>query len=192
MKRQIPTLAAHKTFPSRVFTGAALLVAGLVLAPPPATRAAEPVALDALVGEIVARNPEMRFYEAEIAAARGGRLTAGAWANPELSGELGHKQVHDLSGNDLGNGPIWAVSLSQTFEFPGRLGLRKAIANRQIAMAASLDRRFNVKALASMMRVSSRGATPAASRCTRVASKSWKRFATSPDASARCCAASSW
>ena len=39
--------------------------------------AAEPVALDALVAETVARNPELKFYEAEIAAARGGRTTAG-------------------------------------------------------------------------------------------------------------------
>jgi len=127
MKRQTISLAA--------INGALVLLAGLVLGLATAVRAAEPVALDVLVAEIVARNPEMRFYEAEIAAARGGRMTAGAWANPELSGELGHKQVHDLSGNDLGDGPVWSVSLSQTFEFPGRLGLRKAIANRQIAMA---------------------------------------------------------
>jgi outer membrane protein, heavy metal efflux system len=98
-------------------------------------RAAEPVALEALVTETVARNPELRFYEAEIAAARGGRITAGQWANPELSSELGHKHVSDLGGNSLGNGPAWSVSIAQTFEFLGRLGLRKAIANRQIELA---------------------------------------------------------
>ncbi len=97
--------------------------------------AAEPVALDALVAETVARNPELKFYEAEIAAARGGRMTAGEWANPELSGELGNKKVRDLGGNKIGDGPVWSVSLSQTFEFPGRVSLRKALANRQIALA---------------------------------------------------------
>ncbi|MBI1818139.1 MAG: TolC family protein [Deltaproteobacteria bacterium] len=94
-----------------------------------------PVAVDALVAETVARNPELQFYEAEIAAARGGSTSAGAWANPELGSELGHKSVHDLGGNNIGDGPSWSVSLSQTFEFPGRLSLRKAIANRQVELA---------------------------------------------------------
>jgi cobalt-zinc-cadmium efflux system outer membrane protein len=105
---------------------------------------AAPVALDALVADAAARNPELKFYEAELAAARGGRITAGAWANPELSSELGHKQVRDLGGNNLGNGPSWAVSVSQTFEFPGRLGLRKAIANRQIDLAGLGLEQFRV------------------------------------------------
>src|SRR5215210_3425138 len=96
---------------------------------------AEPISLDALVSETVARNPELKFYEAEIAAARGERMTAGEWANPELSGELGNKRVRDLGGNKIGDGPVWSVSLSQTFEFPGRVSLRKAIANRQIELA---------------------------------------------------------
>ena len=43
----------------------------------PASFAAEPVPLDALVAETVARNPELKFYEAEIAAAKGGRVAAG-------------------------------------------------------------------------------------------------------------------
>ena len=97
--------------------------------------AAEPIALDALVAETVAKNPELRFYEAEIAAARGERMTAGEWANPELSTELGNKKVRDLEGNKIGDGPIWSVSVSQTFEFPGRVSLRKALANRQIQLA---------------------------------------------------------
>jgi len=88
-----------------------------------------------LVDEVIAKNPELKFYEAEIAAARGGRRTAGEWANPELSTELGRKSVRDLGGNHLGDGPIWGVSLSQTFQFPGRQSLRKAIANRQIDLA---------------------------------------------------------
>lgn len=108
----------------------------LVLAlPSAAVQAAEPIVLDALVAEVVATNPEVRFYEGEIAAARGGRVTAGTWDNPELSSELGHKNVRDLAGNHLGDGPVWSVAIAQTFEFPGRLGLRKAIADRQIALA---------------------------------------------------------
>ncbi len=96
---------------------------------------AAPTPLDSLVSETVANNPELKFYEAEIAAAKGGRTTAGEWANPELSAELGNKRVRDLGGNKIGDGPVWSVSLSQTFEFPGRVSLRKAIANRQIELA---------------------------------------------------------
>ena len=97
--------------------------------------AAEPVSLDALVVETLARNPELKFYEAEIAVARGGLMTAGEWANPELSGELGNKKVRDLGGNKISDGPVWSVSLAQTFEFPGRVSLRKALANRQLELA---------------------------------------------------------
>ena len=97
--------------------------------------AAEPIALDTLVEQTVAKNPELKFYEAEIAAAKGGRATAGEWTNPELGAELGNKRVHDLAGNKIGDGPVWSVSLAQTFEFPGRINLRKAIANRQIELA---------------------------------------------------------
>ncbi len=130
--KQSKSVRARRVLAWRALTVASSIAATLMQ--PPAVRA-EPVALDALVAEIVVQNPELKFYEAEIAAARGGRMTAGEWANPELGGDIGRKQVRDLAGNDIGDGPIWAVSLSQTFEFPGRLGLRKAIANRQVALA---------------------------------------------------------
>ena len=134
MKWRRVCLAVHHTVvasPVRVASFTVLAVIGSIAT----ATAVEPVALDALVAEIVARNPEVRFYEAEITAARGGRVTAGAWDNPELSSELGHKNARDLGGNHIGDGPVWSVSISQTFEFPGRLGLRKAIANRQIELA---------------------------------------------------------
>ncbi len=93
------------------------------------------VFLDDLVNEALEKNPELNFYRAEIAAARGGRKSAGAWQNPEVSAEIGQKRVKDSSGALLGEGAAWAVSVSQTFEYPGRLSLRKAIANRDIQLA---------------------------------------------------------
>ena len=93
------------------------------------------VLLDDLVNKALEKNPELNFYRAEIAAARGGRKSAGAWANPEVSAEIGQKRVKDSSGALLGEGAAWAVSVSQTFEYPGRLSLRKAIANRDIQLA---------------------------------------------------------
>jgi cobalt-zinc-cadmium efflux system outer membrane protein len=87
------------------------------------------------VAEVLQRNPEVKFYEAEIAAAKGERKAAGTLANPELNGDVGHKRARDAAGTLAGEGVAWSVGLSQTFEWPGRLGLRKAIANRQISLA---------------------------------------------------------
>lgn len=91
--------------------------------------------LEAFVAEVLARNPEVKFYESEIAAARGERRTAGALTNPELNSDVGHKRASDAAGTLAGEGVAWSVGLSQTFEWPGRLALRKAIANRQIGLA---------------------------------------------------------
>lgn len=89
--------------------------------------------VDALVKEVVAKNPEIIFYEAEISAAKAGRSTAGLLANPELDLELGQKRV--TSTNGASEGLAYSVSLAQPIEWPGRLGLRKAIANRDIQLA---------------------------------------------------------
>jgi len=100
------------------------------------TRAAEPtVALDALVTEIVAHHPELAFYEAEIDVARAARRSSTALADPELSASLGRKRVHSPAGTLVGEGAIWSVSLAQTFEWPGRLALRKSLANGQVELA---------------------------------------------------------
>jgi outer membrane protein, heavy metal efflux system len=88
--------------------------------------------LDALVTQALAENPELKFYEAEVAAAKGERKTAGTRANPEFSGEIGRKRVR---GDFAAEGTAWALSLQQTFEWPGRIALRKSIADRSIDLA---------------------------------------------------------
>jgi cobalt-zinc-cadmium efflux system outer membrane protein len=101
------------------------------------TSAASPTHLTAetLVTEALERNPEIRFYQAEIEAARGGRVTAGQYANPELNMEAGAMRVNDVDGSRLGDGLVWRASITQVFDFPGRMALRKAIAERDIALA---------------------------------------------------------
>jgi cobalt-zinc-cadmium efflux system outer membrane protein len=94
-----------------------------------------PASLGSIVGEISANNPELKFYEAEIAAAKAGVRSASSYNNPELSLDLGRKRVKDASGASLGDGAAWSVSVTQTFEWPGRISLRKAIANRDVALA---------------------------------------------------------
>lgn len=100
------------------------------------------LSLDALVAETLAKNPELKFYEAEIAAARAGRKTAGVLANPELSGGVGQKRV--TGGGLSAEGVAWSATVMQPFEWPGRLGLRKAIANRDIELAELGYERFNL------------------------------------------------
>lgn len=96
-----------------------------------------PISLDALVAQALSENPELKIYEAELAAAKGERKAAGAWANPEIAGEFGRKRVR---GDTAAEGAAWAVSAEQTFEWPGRVSLRKAIADRQVQLAdAGLD-----------------------------------------------------
>jgi cobalt-zinc-cadmium efflux system outer membrane protein len=98
--------------------------------------AAEPaVKLDDLVTEIVAHHPELAFYAAEIDAARAARRASTALADPELSASVGRKRVRDPAGALVGEGTAWSVSLSQTFEWPGRLALRKSLANGQVELA---------------------------------------------------------
>ncbi len=115
----------------------------------PAPSAVVSLTLDALVAEALEKNPELKFYEAEILAAKGGRKTAGAWANPEVSGGVGQKRV--TGGGLSAEGVAWSASIVQPFEWPGRIGLRKAIANHDIELAELGYARFKL-ALAARVR----------------------------------------
>lgn len=131
LTRPSNTYFTMKIFRSLVPIILALPLCAAELKPP------APITLDALVAQSLAENPELKFYEAEIAAAKGERKAAGAWANPEIAGELGRKRVR---GDVSAEGTAWAVSVQQTFEWPGRISLRKAIADRQVQLAdAGLD-----------------------------------------------------
>lgn len=124
----------------------------ILLIASPMLRASDAVTLEALVAAALAGNPELQFYEAEIAAMQGQHRQAGTLPNPELSADLGRKSVHDLSGNKLGDGAVWSVSVAQTFEFPGRVSLRKAIAGRQLELARLGLQQFRA-ALANQVRL---------------------------------------
>jgi cobalt-zinc-cadmium efflux system outer membrane protein len=100
-------------------------------------KAAEPQAvpptIDGLVTQALARNPELRHYKAEIVIAKAGRKPAGKLPNPELDLDIGRKRI--TSGDAKAEGIAYSVTLAQPIEWPGRIGLRKAIADRDIALA---------------------------------------------------------
>ena len=110
---------------TKSFASAILLVCASAFAETP----------EALVRQALQRNPELNFFVAEIAAANGAVRTAGTLRNPELSTELGYKNSRENSGGANGDGAIVALSFSQTFEYPGRIALRKAIANHDRVVA---------------------------------------------------------
>ena len=107
--------------------------------------------VDDLVQEALHQNPELNFYTAEIAAARGALKTAGTIRNPELNTQAGYKNTRDNSGGGSGEGGTFALSANQTFEYPGRIALRKAIAKGDIELAELHLAQFRV-ALAARVR----------------------------------------
>src|ERR1044071_1610056 len=90
---------------------------------------------EALVREALQRNPELNFFVAEIGSNKGAARTAGTVRNPEFSSELGDKNSRDNSGGRSSDGAVVALSFSQTVEYPGRIALRKAIANHDVQLA---------------------------------------------------------
>jgi outer membrane protein, heavy metal efflux system len=129
-----------------------LMIAGI-----PASRAENPapatnqMAPDALVRQALEKNPELNFYAAEIAAAKGGLKTAGTIRNPEFNTQAGYKNARANSGGGSGEGGTFALSVNQTFEYPGRTDLRKAIAKGDIVLAELHLAQFRV-ALAARVR----------------------------------------
>ncbi len=114
---------------------ASLTVLSVLAQAQEAALAPKPQTLEGLVAEVLDKNPELAFYRAEIAAAKGEQRTAKTLPNPELSTSLGVKRAKDAAGNVFGEGNAWSVALQQPFEWPGRLALRKAIASQQVALA---------------------------------------------------------
>src|SRR5437870_1810035 len=98
----------------------------------------------ALVRQALVNNPELKFYAAEIAAAKGTLKTAGTMRNPELNTEAGYKNTRDNFGGPSGQGATWSVSVNQTFEYPGRIALRKAIAKGDVNLADIHHQQFRL------------------------------------------------
>jgi len=95
---------------------------------------AQPLAPDAVVTEITANNPELQFYRDELAAAQANTRLAATRPPAELAVQAGAKRVSGPGGLSA-EGVAWSVSVSQTFEWSGRLALRKSIANADVALA---------------------------------------------------------
>jgi len=108
--------------------------------------------IESLVREALEKNPELNFYRAEVTVAKAGRKAAGLWANPEVNSSMGYKKSRERGSGLSAEGVAWSASVVQPFEWPGRLGLRKAIANREIELGELGLERFR-SALAARVRL---------------------------------------
>lgn len=102
-----------------------------------ALQAASPASetVEQLFQVALSQNAELQYYEQEIAIARGQRRQAGLWKNPEIDAEYGKRRVRDGEGILQGDGFTRGISIRQTFEFPGKASLRKAVADQDIEIA---------------------------------------------------------
>lgn len=91
--------------------------------------------VDALVASALANNAELKAYEAEVLAAKGQRSQAGFFRNPEVTVEIGGREVRDSENILQGSGTTFSLTVLQTLEFPGKGTLRKAIANKNVEIA---------------------------------------------------------
>lgn len=89
--------------------------------------------MDTLVTDVLAHNPELKFYEAEVSVAKGQRVSAGTFSNPDVETTVGTKRV--TTGGLSDEGVTWSLTVKQPFEWPGRMALRKAIASQQVELA---------------------------------------------------------
>jgi cobalt-zinc-cadmium efflux system outer membrane protein len=141
------------------------VLVGFAVAAVPSLQAGD--SADELVREALAKNPELNFYTAEIAAARGALRTAGTIRNPELSTQAGYKNTRDNSSGGSGEGGTFALSANQTFEYPGRIALRKAVAEGDIYLAELHLAQFRI-ALGARVRALVYGVFVAQERLTAV------------------------
>lgn len=88
------------------------------------------LALDVAIRLALDNNPEIRVLAADIASARGEVTTARAWQNPEVSIAPGFKTILDPSTTEF-HGDF---GLEQSFEWPGKRALRRALAEKSVAV----------------------------------------------------------
>lgn len=86
-----------------------------------------------IAAQVVVSNPEIAFYKEAITGANFDKSFAAKFNDPELSFDVGYKRNRE--GRDVENGAVWQVSVMQTFEWPGRISLRKAIAQKNVELA---------------------------------------------------------
>lgn len=90
------------------------------------------IRLDEAIATALRNNPELRVFEASIAASKGGVRTVRTFANPELTIAPGVKRSRDAGVSSSEFHGI--IEFSQLFKFPGKRALEIAIAQRNVEL----------------------------------------------------------
>ena len=117
----------------RIFCGLPLLLSvalGSAVALPAKGQDTNVLTLGAAIRLALEDNPEIRVLSADIASARGDVTTAKTWQNPEVSVSPGFKTIRDPSTTEF-HGDF---GLEQTFEWPGKRALRRAVAEKSVTV----------------------------------------------------------
>jgi cobalt-zinc-cadmium efflux system outer membrane protein len=95
----------------------------------PGRNSTEALSLEMAVRLAMENNPEIHVLAADVSAAQGEATAAKTWENPEISVAPGYKQFRESSDKQFHAD----FGLEQTFEWPGKRTLRRAIAEKNIA-----------------------------------------------------------
>ena len=119
---------------SKVHLGC-LVLAFILQAEISAAKPLDTTSIDELVATGLAQNAELQSYEAAVAEVKGQRRQANYFKNPNLAFGIGVREVRDNQNVIQGTGTTLNAALLQTFQFPGKGTLKKAIANKNIEIA---------------------------------------------------------
>ncbi|WP_237394836.1 TolC family protein [Methylacidimicrobium sp. AP8] len=100
----------------------------------PAPAAKPKGALEALVEEALARNPEIAYYEGAIGAAKGQVVQARIVPYPQIEGFAG-PWYSTPTGGGTAHGWMQEYAIYQPVFFPGKMSLAKAIAEKDVRVA---------------------------------------------------------
>ena len=119
---------------SKVHLGC-LVLAFILQAEISAAKPLDTTSIDELVATGLAQNAELQSYEAAVAEVKGQRRQANYFKNPNLAFGIGVREVRDNQNVIQGTGTTLNAALLQTFQFPGKGTLKKAIDNKNIGIA---------------------------------------------------------
>lgn len=96
----------------------------------PGAAATNLVTLERAIQLSLENNPGIRVLAATIASAKGEVTTVKTWDNPEVSAAPGFKAIRDPSSTEFHAN----FGLEQTIEWPGKRALRRAVAEKNVAV----------------------------------------------------------
>src|SRR5687768_1057093 len=96
------------------------------------TRAVDP---DSLAAVAVATHPAVRAAAARVEASRAGVGPAGALPDPMLMVGLVNQPIGGAEPEEMPGMTMRTVGVEQTVPFPGRIGLQRRVAEREVAAA---------------------------------------------------------